>query len=62
MAKLKTFPDANIVFTAFGGLPPHRPAARAVLQDAGRAPSVSDYLRSDLIARPAYRSTLAAYP
>lgn len=33
----KTFLDANIVITAFGGLPPHRLAAMAVLQDAGRA-------------------------
>ena len=33
----KTFLDANIVITAFGGFPPHRLAAMAVLQDAGRA-------------------------
>ena len=59
MAKLKTFLDANIVITAFGGLPPHRLAAMAVLQDAGRALLVSDYLRLELIARPAYRSNLS---
>lgn len=62
VAKLKTFLDANIVITAFGGLPPQRPAAMAVLPDAGRVLLVSDYLRLELIARPAYCSNLAADP
>ena len=59
MARRKTFLDANIVITAFGGLPPQRLAAIAVLQDAGRTLLVSDYLRLELVARPAYRSRLA---
>ena len=59
MARRKTFLDANIVITAFGGLPPQRLAAIAVLQDVGRTLPVSDYLRLELVARPAYRSRLA---
>ena len=59
MAKCKTFLDANIVITAFGGLPSHRLSAMAVLQDVNRVLLVSDYLRLELIARPAYRSRLS---
>jgi predicted nucleic acid-binding protein len=59
MAKLRTFLDANIVITAFGGLQPNRLAAMEILRDSDRALLVSDYLRLELIARPTYRSQLS---
>ncbi len=59
MAKVRTFLDANIIITAFGGLRPNRLAAMEVLRDSDRALLVSDYLRLELIARPTYRSQLS---